>query len=275
MIKPPRESSTVLLLRETPTGPEVFMVRRHLNSDFVGGAYVFPGGALDEADCEAETLAYLEGLSEEAAANRLEIPVERALGHWCAALRETFEEAGVLLAYQAGRPLVIDSSETCSHWAMRRQQLLDKQLDWGGLLALENLTLACDALHYFAHWITPVGVGKRFTTRFFAAMAPADQIPLPDEREVDLGIWLHPQAALERQKRGEITLILPTRKTLEDLSAFETASAFLADCQKRHVVALLPRVTSRNGHSVIVLPGEPGYESAVETPGVTFDPSLA
>jgi 8-oxo-dGTP pyrophosphatase MutT (NUDIX family) len=256
-----------MLLRDGDAGLEVFMVRRHLNSDFVGGAYVFPGGSLDEADC---TLTRYAGLDPAEAARRLELPADRALGHWGAAIRETFEEAGVLLARRQGQVPALADEE---HWEALRQHLLDGSLAWADLLAREDLQLACDLVAYFSHWITPEGTPKRFTTRFFVAKAPPGQKPLADDREVEAGVWARPQDALDAYARGEMTMIFPTLRTLEELATFKTADEAFAACQGRVVVANLPRIVERDGEPVVLLPGDAGYDEAAGGAPVAFDPS--
>jgi 8-oxo-dGTP pyrophosphatase MutT (NUDIX family) len=263
-MKPPRESATVMLLRDGARGLEVFMVRRHLNSDFVGGAYVFPGGSLDEADC---ALTRYAGIAPAEAARRLELPAERALGHFGAAIRETFEEAGVLLARRHGAVPSLDDEE---HWEARRKALLDGTLAWADMLAAEELELACDLVGYFSHWITPEGTPKRFTTRFFVAAMPAGQTPLADEKEVEAGVWVRPADALADKT---MTMIFPTIRTLEELATFQTAADALAACQDRQVVANLPRIIERDGEPVVLLPGDPGYDEAAGGEPVKFDPS--
>lgn len=271
--RPPRESATVILARDGVRELEVFMVRRHLASDFIGGAFVFPGGSLDEDDCAPELLAHFAGPAPEAAAAAMGLAPERALGHWGAAIRETFEEAGVLLAYRAGAPVSYEDEASRAYWAERRRRLLDKEIAWGAFVSEEQLQLAGDRVAYFAHWITPEGVPKRFTTRFFVAEAPAHQHPLPDEREVDQGVWVSPQAALDAYARGEMTMIFPTLRTLEELAGFAAAADLMAACEGREVVTRLPRVVQRENEVVILLPGDAGYHEAAGQPTPPFDPS--
>lgn len=271
--RPPRESATIMLLRDGDDGLEVFMVRRHLNSDFVGGAYVFPGGSLDAADCDAVILPRYGGIDPANAARALELPAERALGHWGAAIRETFEEAGVLLATRGGRVLELADEAAHNHFHARRQALLDGTLGWAAFLTEEDLTLACDGVHYFSHWITPEGAPKRFTTRFFVAAMPPAQRPVTDDREVEAGCWVRPADALAAHARGEFTMIFPTIRTLEELATFPSTAAAVAACQGRQVVASLPRVVERDGEPIVLLPGDAGYDEAAGVQGVAFDPS--
>jgi 8-oxo-dGTP pyrophosphatase MutT (NUDIX family) len=271
--RPPRESATVMLIRDGADGLEVFMVRRHLNSDFVGGAYVFPGGSLDAEDCAPALLSRYSGTNAEEASTRLGLPADRALGHWGAAIRETFEEACVLLARRDGELLDMTQENARKHWLARRAGLLDKTWNWAEFLAQEDLQMDCSAMFYFAHWITPEGTPKRFSTRFFLAIMPAAQRPVADEREVEAGIWVRPDDALARHRTGEITLIFPTIRTLEELATFGTTADAVAACQNREVTAKLPRVIERSGEPVVLLPGDAGYDEAAGVGAVRFNPS--
>lgn len=259
---PPRESATVIVLRDGAEGLELFMVRRHARSDDFAGAFVFPGGLLDEADCAEAVLSACTGVTAEAAGARLGLAPARALGHMVAAIRETFEEAGVLLA---GAP-----PADRGHWSERRRQLLDGERGWAEIVQEDGLKLDCGRLGYFSHWITPEAVSRRFTTRFFVAELPEGQAPLPDAREVDHGLWVTPKAALGAFERGEMNMIFPTLKTLEELAGFERAAEVLAACAAREVTPRLPRAVRRDGETVILLPGDPGYDGA--EPESAFDP---
>lgn len=272
MTAPARESSTVILARNGSSGLEVFMVRRHLNSDFVGGAYVFPGGRLDESDCDPALGLFYGGMTADVAGAALGLAPWRALGHWGAAIRETFEEAGVLLAARNGVTLALSEEATRERFAEWRRRLLDGEVSWAEFLAAEQLQLDCDQVHYYAHWITPEGAPKRYTTRFFLALAPEEQTPLPDDREVVAGEWVAPQEALARHARGEMTMIFPTLRTLEELSVFASAEAAVAACAGRVVTARLPRIAMKDGAVAILMPGDPGYEEAGTMPATPFTP---
>lgn len=266
--RPPRDSATVLLLRDEPGGLEVFMVRRHLNSDFVGGAYVFPGGGLDPADRSPELQARVTGLDPAAAGARLGVAPELAVALWIAAIRETYEEGGVLLAERDGAVVALDD-----RWAARRKAMLAGEVSFAQLMHEEGVTLAGDRLAYFAHWVTPEGTPKRFTTRFYAAIVPEAQEAAADDLEVEAGIWVRPQDALEARARGELTMIFPTVKTLEELATYATAADVMAACAGREVVTQLPRVVSIDGEPRVLLPGDPGYAEAEGQPTPAFDPS--
>jgi 8-oxo-dGTP pyrophosphatase MutT (NUDIX family) len=271
--RPPRESATVLLLRDGAAGLEVFMVRRHLASDFVGGAYVFPGGAVDPDDEAADLHRRLSGTDAEAWGTLLRLPTERAAAHVVAALRETFEEAGVLLGATPDGPVAMAAGSDRARWEALRADMLAGRMSWRAIVEAEALTFTADRLAYFAHWVTPVGTPKRFSTRFFLAEAPEGQEPLADDREVEAGVWLRPEEALEARRSGKMTVILPTARSLEALLPFRTAADAVAHARGRPVATMLPRVVLRDGEPVALLPGDAGYDEAAEAPLPTFDPS--
>ena len=156
-----------------PDGLEVFMLRRNLDSDFVGGAYVFPGGAVDPDDRHADLEAICEGRTDVEASRRLGIDAG-GLAYWVAAIRESFEEAGVLLAYRPDGSIVHldDPEHACARWAEHRRQVDDGERRLVEVCADEDLRLAVDGMHYFGHWITPEGAPRRYDTRFFLAAEP-------------------------------------------------------------------------------------------------------
>ncbi|MEB3329952.1 MAG: NUDIX hydrolase [Candidatus Sericytochromatia bacterium] len=269
----PRESATVLLLRDGAGGLEVFMVRRRLASDFVGGAYVFPGGAVDPEDALPDLTSRLDGVGAEAWGGLLDLSPERAAAHVVAAVRETFEEAGVLLASSPRGPVAPAEGAERSRWEAVRAGLLGGRLSWRAIVQAEALTLTADRLAYFAHWVTPAGAPKRFSTRFFLAETPEGQAPLADDQEVEAGVWLRPEEALEARRSGQMTVILPTARSLEALLPFRTAAEAMAHARGSRVTTILPRIVLRDGQPVALLPGEPGYDEAAEVPLPAFDPS--
>jgi 8-oxo-dGTP pyrophosphatase MutT (NUDIX family) len=259
-----RDAATVMLVRDSPDagggGMQVFMLRRNLNSDFVGGAYVFPGGGVDEADRHAELEAVCHGLSDDAASARL--GVERGgLAFWVAAIRECFEEAGVLLA----EPLDLDDPATAERFRRHRKAVDAGERRLVDVCRQEGLRLTVDRVHYFSHWITPEGPPRRYDTRFYVAAAPAHQEPLHDDRETIASLWVRPADALERHRHGELDLIFPTIRNLEALARFDR-SADLLDAASRitDVPAIQPRIVrDEGGGTRILLPGDPGYDDAM------------
>ena len=262
---PVRDAATVMLVRDSHAdgGMEVFMLRRNLNSDFVGGAYVFPGGAVDEADRHADLEAVCRGLSDDGASVQLGIS-SGGLAFWVAAIRECFEEAGVLLAAHDDDPTSVlsfadpDVAERFRHHRKAvdtgERRLLDICDD-------ERLHLVVERVHYFSHWITPVGPPRRYDTRFFVAAAPPDQEPLHDDRETIASLWVRPADALDRHKRGELEMIIPTIRNLESIAVFDRSEDLLAAAAAlTDIPTILPRMVNHNGGTRILLPGDPGFD---------------
>jgi 8-oxo-dGTP pyrophosphatase MutT (NUDIX family) len=212
-VKPARPAATMLLLRDSPEGPEVLMTRRADAANFAAGAYVFPGGALDAADVGAHAIARhrpgQHGL---------------ALTQAVAAIRECFEEMGVLLAYRADGA-VADAADVA---------LLDREPPAGESFASQcaarGLTLAADRLRHFARWIADPNNPKRFDTAFFVVRMPAGQVPVADDREQFEPVWVRPAEALARHRTGRFFMIFPTIRTLELLAAHASVDDVLAAC---------------------------------------------
>jgi 8-oxo-dGTP pyrophosphatase MutT (NUDIX family) len=243
-----------MLVCDGSDGIEVFMLRRNLNSVFVGGAYVFPGGAVDEADRAAELWAVCDGRPDDAASRLLGIE-SGGLAYWAAAVRECFEEAGVLLATPADRARVVAGNREY------RDQVYAKSLGLIELCHREGLSLDVGRIHYFGHWITPVGLPRRYDTRFFVAGAPPEQQPRHDEGETVASLWVRPADALTRFQRGEFELIDPTVKSLQAISRFACTADLLA-------AAAHPRsgpASDHGGQGVhIALPAQRGSDGGFE-----------
>ncbi len=264
-----RDAATVMLVRDGQAGMEVFMLRRNLNSDFVGGAYVFPGGAVDPADREAELEPLCSGRTDKEASSLLTVD-SGGLAYWAAAIRECFEEAGVLLAYdRTGAILSLADPDTAERFETHREAVYDGTARLVGLCEAEGLTLAADRIHYFSHWITPVGPPRRYDTRFFVAQAPPEQVPLEDRRETIASLWVRPADAIERHRRGELDIILPTIRNLEAIGRFERSADLLAAAEAiESVPTILPRVVADGDGMRIVLPGDPLYDQLGEDAGL-------
>ncbi|MDE2977061.1 MAG: NUDIX domain-containing protein, partial [Acidobacteriota bacterium] len=221
-----RHASTVLLLRDSDRGVEVFMERRHIQSDFVGGAYVFPGGRVDPEDRVDEALCH--GLTDREASGRLALE-EGGLTFYVAAIRECFEEAGVLLAYDRdGRILDFSDRAVEEHFERLRGELNAGRQSLLDIAAAESLTLATDRISYWAHWITPEGQPRRYDTRFFVTRAPGNQTAGHDDHELTSSAWVTAEEALEHGRRKEWMIIFPTIRNLQKLSRFESADAAIA-----------------------------------------------
>ena len=217
----------MLLVRDGDAGLEVFMLRRSLNSVFVGGAYVFPGGAVDEADRHADLEAVCDGRSDAGASALLDVDAG-GLAYWVAAVRECFEEAGVLLAHAGdGHVISFADPEIAERFQLHRKAVDSGELRLIDVCRTEGLHIAADQIHYFSHWITPRGAPRRYDTRFFVAAAPPEQEPLHDDRETIANLWVRPADALDRERAGELEMIFPTIKSLEAIADFERADDLL------------------------------------------------
>jgi 8-oxo-dGTP pyrophosphatase MutT (NUDIX family) len=265
----PQDAATVMLVRDVDTLPdgtatggiEVFMLRRNLKSDFVGGAYVFPGGKVDPADREHSVELVCHGRTHEDASRRLSLE-SGGLAFWVAAVRECFEEAGVLLAYDdAGNVMRLDDPEVKERFERHRTDVYSGGRRLVDVCAEENLRLTMDEIHYFSHWITPAGQHRRFDTRFFVAAAPAGQHPLHDDGETIASLWISPEEALARGREGGFELIFPTQKSLEKLSTFSCVAELMTYAAARtDIPTVLPKVRIRDGGIEIVVPGDDGYD---------------
>ena len=261
---PLRDAATVMLVRDGAQGVEVFMLRRNLNSDFVGGAYVFPGGAVDDHDRHENLDPVCRGRSDAEASQQLGIG-RGGLAYWVAAIRESFEEAGVLLAYDhADHVIRLDEPGTKERFVEHRRAVDTGERRLVDICEDEHLQLAVDHMYYFSHWITPEGAPRRYDTRFFVARAPEAQEPLHDDHEVIANLWIRPSVALERHRSGEFDLIFPTMRSLQALERFATADDVLAAAEAiQSVPTILPRLVEDSGGYRIVLPGDAGYDEIV------------
>jgi glyoxylase-like metal-dependent hydrolase (beta-lactamase superfamily II)/8-oxo-dGTP pyrophosphatase MutT (NUDIX family) len=228
----PRPASTLLLLRDGSLGPEAFLLQRTQNAAFLAGAHVFPGGALDKADRDTRVLRRVAGLTDADASARLGLEAG-GLAYWVAALRECFEECGILLAEdERGRPVEAGRAAALAQY---RAPLNAGKLAFHEFLERERLVLRAGELAYFGHWITAPGRARRFDTRFFLALAPADQAGAHDGTELVASLWLRPQEAIEREARGEMQLVFATKNTLADLMRFARAKDALEHARESEV----------------------------------------
>ena len=259
-----RDAATVMLLRDGGDGLEVFMLRRNLRSDFVGGAYVFPGGGVDDHDRHADLEPVCQGRSDAEASRLLDVDAG-GLAYWVAAIRESFEEAGVLLATdRSGATVRLDAPDVAHRFADHRRQVDAGDRRLADVAEAEGLQLDVGAMYYFSRWITPEGATRRYDTRFFVAAAPEGQTYLPDGREAVAQRWVRPVDALAAHAAGEMPMVFPTVRTLEVLERFERADDALdAAAAMDHVPAVLPRIVESEDGYRIVLPGDPGYDDAV------------
>ena len=245
------------------------MLRRHLDSDFVGGAYVFPGGKVDETDRSVDAQEVCSGRTDAEASTILDVE-SGGLAFWVAALRECFEEAGVLLAYrdEEGAAATVDVADPVvrRRLAKLRGELNSSDVDFIEACRAEGLSLAVDRVHYFSHWVTPEPAPKRYDTRFFVAALPAGQVAVHDDYETVDTVWVRPAEALDRARAGEFDLIFPTMKNLQAIGRFATSAELLsAAAAVERVPTIVPRVISDDRGFRILLPGDPGYDEAVSS----------
>ncbi len=238
------------------------MLRRNVRTESAGGAHVFPGGAVDPQDADA--VAWCDGLDDVRASAALGLE-SGGLAYWVAAVRECFEEAGLLFARSrpAGPLLGHDDAELSARLAAHRQALNAHQRALCDVCAAEGIVLALDRVHYFAHWITPKEAPRRYDTRFFVAAAPEGQTPAHDAGEMVADDWMRPADALEAHRAGKIVLILPTIRNLQALERFATvAEALDAAARLEDVPTIEPRVAMGEEGMTLLLPGDPGYDEA-------------
>ncbi|SRR6266699_716005 len=252
----PRLASAVMLLRDmTPgQGIEVFMVRRVIQSDFAPDVFVFPGGSVSADDRAAEQA---EQVFTPVAPGKADPEGRTILGSGirAAAIRELFEEAGVLLAYRGEQVLAI-GEEDIARFDNYRQVFNQRNGSLIEMARAENLRLATDRLGYFAHWITPEGMPKRFDTHFFITTAPAEQQAAHDRLETSEGIWISPAEALASSERGEFPLVFATIHQLRELAAFHSVQQALESTTMQHVATHIPILEQRAGGARVYLPGD-------------------
>ena len=264
-IVPLRDAATVLLVRDGLDGLEVFMLRRNLKSDFVGGAYVFPGGAVDPDDRSAAPEQWCRGRTDPEASTRLGVPAG-GLAFWVAAIRESFEESGYLLAYGPDGDLVsLTEPDVAERFVDHRRAVDGGQRSLVEVCETEDLRLAVDTMWYFGRWVTPEGAPRRYDTRFFLAAAPPHQTPVHDDREVIANVWIRPAEALERQQAGEFSMLPPTIASLKALLASTTAAeALAAAAEVVDIPTMQPRVIMDDGGVRIVMPGDPEWDKGYQ-----------
>lgn len=260
----PQDSATVVLLREGTGGPfEFLLMRRRRDQSFMGGAFVFPGGSLEEADSAQDLRECCGGFGGDDARQLLQEPDlsgAKALGLFMAAIRETFEEAGVLLACGAsGGTVELTDPEQAARFAVHRVALHDGRLTLAELARHEGIRYAPDRLVAYSHWITPEAEPRRFDTRFFLARVPEGQRPTHDPMELTESRWMTPGEALAEQAAGRIVLMPPTLKTVEELRDFPGIEALLEAARSRKIETILTEAfRSEKGYGVL-LPSDPEY----------------
>jgi 8-oxo-dGTP pyrophosphatase MutT (NUDIX family) len=254
----PRDAATVMVLRPAGAlGVEVLMLRRTAAMKFAPGAYVFPGGSVDPADSSADIGWHGPEPAEFGA--RLGASAELARALVCAAVRETFEESGVLLAGPAGGGPLADPSGP--DWAADRLALAAGTMSLASLLGKHGLVLRADQLVPWSRWITPEGESRRFDARFFVAALPPGQRATEHAAEADKTAWLRPTEALDAARAGELSLLPPTATTLHDFAVAEAAGETLTDilATRRTITPIQPRLLVDDGTVWLEVPDGIGY----------------
>lgn len=250
---PARPASTILLLREGATEAiEVFMMVRHYQIEFASGALVFPGGSVDAGDRDiiVRPELYAAVADQQAAALHFRI----------AAIRETFEESGILLARPRGSGELVAASRATEIETAHRTALCEGKISFADILSENGLVLALDLLVPYAHWITPVGLPKRFDTWFFLAAAPPEQIGAHDGKESTDSIWLSPAEALAGGSSGRFTLPFPTTRNLIKLGKQPGVTAAIDYARQTAVVSVTPVMTGSGPKRQLRIPAEAGYD---------------
>lgn len=244
----PRPAATVIIVRDGSHGLEVFMVARDRQVDFASGAVVFPGGKIDADD-------------RAAAWEPLAAPKSPDRAFWIAAVRETFEEAGLLIAADRATGKPIDASLAARISASLRTPLLDGAVTFSQLMAEKRLLPALDLMAPFAHWITPVLAPKRFDTHFFLVAGLPDQEAVHDGREAVSSFWMRPEDLLAEAAAGKQTLVPATRLNVEMLSETSTVANALAAARSRRIVTVVPEGTKIEGGLRLTIPKDAGYRT--------------
>ena len=245
---PARPAATVVILRDGPDGIEVFMVERHREIEFASGALVFPGGKVDPEDSDS---AWAELAAEAPAAP------DRSL--FVAAGRETFEEAGLMLARRHGTQAILDANDAHRLVEAHRARLLNGEVTFVDIIRSEGLELAADLMVPFAHWITPERVPKRFDTHFFLIAAPVAQLGAHDGGESVEGLWITPQQALSDAGAGTRTLVFATRMNLSKLARYRTVGEAVDATRSKPVVTVMPKAKRTPEGRWLQIPAEADY----------------
>jgi 8-oxo-dGTP pyrophosphatase MutT (NUDIX family) len=234
----PKDASTVVLLRDTRQGPEVYLLRRHRQMAFAAGMYAFPGGTVDARDSD-RAVAW-SGPSPAEWASALDCDEAQARALVCAAVRETFEESGVLLAGTTKDSLVGDTTGT--EWERDRAALVDRSLAFVDFLSRRELVVRTDLLHPWAHWITPEFEPRRYDTRFFVAALPAGQVTRDVSTESDKVVWMKVRDVIDAVDDGELAMLPPTYATCLELYELRTAEEAIRAADLRDRSPVLPHL---------------------------------
>jgi 8-oxo-dGTP pyrophosphatase MutT (NUDIX family) len=254
-------AATIILIRDVSSVSEVFMIKRATKSNF-GGAWVFPGGKVDNEDSENNILDYCQGLDDKQASSILSLN-EGGLGYWVACVRECFEESGVLLAYRENGHLFKPSLDEKIILNDLSRQLNDDSIVFIDILKKLNLRLALDRILYLSHWVTPKIESRRYSTRFFITSIANDQEAIHDGYEAVDSLWIKIEKALNDYEQGTFPIIMPTIKNLEAIAGYPSTLSILEDKESilpSDILTIVPKFFFEKGKLVGLLPGDTGYE---------------
>lgn len=258
----PKRAATVMLLRDTDAGPAVHMLRRRVSMAFAGGAYAYPGGGVDPRD---EQRIRWAGPTRAWWARRLGVDEAAAQSIVCAAVRETYEEAGVLLAGPAEDSVVGDT--TGEDWEADRAALVAREVSFAEFLDRRGLALRSDLLGAWTRWITPEFEPRRYDTWFFVAALPQGQRTRNASTEADRTVWIRPADAAAAYDRGELLMMPPTIATLRQLTPYAGAAEALAAAPDRDLTPVLAQARLEDGEIVLSWPGHDEFTKHVPADG--------
>ena len=254
-------SSSLMIVRDSDVGMQVFMMKRSLRSNF-GGIWVFPGGILEDQDQDIAKKNYFSGINEKKAKAILNYDQE-SLTYWIASLRETFEETGALIANRENNSFFTPTEDEAINLERLRSDLNNGKISFISILKQLKLKIALERLIYISHWITPDVETKRYTTRFFLTSLNEEVTMTHDDLEGTDSKWIGINEALEAHKAGRISLIMPTIKNLESISSYKNTQEIISAkkaIKAKDIQAIEPKFFKENGQWKGLLPGEYGYE---------------
>jgi 8-oxo-dGTP pyrophosphatase MutT (NUDIX family) len=257
----PKSAATVMLLKDTGSGPAVHMLRRRASMAFAGGAYAYPGGGVDPRDDDHQVR--WAGPTRAWWADRLGVDETTAQAIVCAAVRETYEEAGVLLAGETPESVVGDT--TGAGWEADRAALVARDLSFAEFLDRRGLVLRSDLLGAWTRWITPEFEARRYDTWFFVAALPEGQRTRNASTEADRTVWIAPGEAAAGYDKGELLMMPPTIATLRQLTAYESAAQALAAAPARDLTPVLATARLVDGEIVLSWPGHDEFTKHIPT----------
>ena len=261
----PRRAATVMLLKDTDSTPVVHMLRRRASMAFAGGAYAYPGGGVDPRDDDRQIR--WAGPTRAWWASRLGVDETTAQAIVCAAVRETYEEAGVLLAGPTADTVVGDT--TGEEWEADRAALVDRDLSFAEFLERRGLVLRSDLLGAWTRWITPEFEPRRYDTWFFVAALPEGQRTRNASTEADRTVWIRPADARDGYDKGDLLMMPPTIATLRQLGAYATAAEALAAAPGRDMTPVLAQARLEGGELVLSWPGHDEFTKHIPTGGAS------